>query len=191
MSRSEADEAATPAAPVADRFGPEVRLAAALLALFAALALVLWGWGGAALAPLAGALALFWHYVRSNGVWIAFREFKRGDLAQVRRLLAGVRWPNLLGRRSRAYYHWLRGVVDTADGRYEAARVHLLVAAAGRLRTENDRALVHCLLSEISLQRGDRADAQQHLTLARSLRHSPASTRLLADLARRLDEFPG
>jgi hypothetical protein len=187
MSRSGMDDTATPSLPVTDRFGPEVRLATALLALFGGLSLLVRGWTVPALPLLLLAAVLLWHYLRNNGVWLAFREFKRGNLGQVRRLLDGVRWPKLLGRQSLAYYHWLRGVVDTADGRYQAARVHLLVAVAGRLRTENDRALVHCLLSEIALQCGDHADARQQLNLARGLHHSPAVGRVLAGMESRLE----
>lgn len=186
MSRSTPEKTTRTPPPLSDRFGPEVRLAAGLLALFTGLYLALWGKPWLALSLVIVALALFWHYLRSNGVWLAFRQFKRGNLGQVRRLLAGVRWPHLLSRECGAYYHWLRGVVDTADGRYQAAKVHLLVAAAGRLRTENDRTLVHCLLSEVALLGGDPVEAQQHLDLARSLRHTAAAERMLAGLEARL-----
>lgn len=143
--------------------------------------------------PLAGLFAivgvwLIWDVLRHSSIWHGFRAFRRGDLAEVRYSLIQVRWPNLLNPESLAYYHWLRGVIDMADDRFAAAKVHLLVAASGRLRTENDRSLVHCLLAEIGLQEEDIAVTQEHLHHARALRHHPEVDRMINALSCRLRE---
>jgi|GEM_PF-1229266 len=130
---------------------------------------------------------LVWDYLRHNAIWLAFSAFRAGDLAQVRRWLTQIKWPNWLAPVPKTYYHWLRGAVEAADDRLEAARVHLLVAAAGPLRTENDRALVECLLLEVALLAGDHEAARKHLRLAQALDHSSEVTPLLQRGAQRLE----
>jgi hypothetical protein len=143
--------------------------------------------------PLAGvfaivALWLIWDALRHGSVWYGFSAFRRGDLAAVRYSLMLIRWPNLLDTESLAYYRWLKGVIEVADGRFAAAKVHLLVAASGHLRTENDRSLVHCLLTEVALQEADRATAREHLHHARALQHHPSVDRMINQLSARLEK---
>ncbi|WP_127476845.1 hypothetical protein [Sulfurivermis fontis] len=169
-----------------DFFMPHQRLVLALLC--AALTLMLASQASPwTIVPLLCGLLLLWDYVRNSGVWIGFRAFRQGQLPRVRRSLRSVRWPQLLSPRSRAYYHWLRGVLEAADGRLEAARVHLLVAATGALRTENDRSLVQCLLAELALQQGNRAAAAEHVRLANALGHHGEVAHIITALRRRLD----
>ena len=170
-----------------DFFTPHLRLTLALLC--AALASMLtFRATPLAAAPLLCAALLLWDYFRNSGVWIGFRAFRQGKLQRLRRNLDSVYWPQLLSPRSRSYYHWLRGVLDAADGRLQAARVHLLVAATGRLRTENDRSLVQCLLAELALQEGEHAMAVEHVRLANSLAHHADVARIIAALRKRVDE---
>lgn len=142
--------------------------------------------------PLAGLFAvvglwLIWDVFRHGSIWYGFRAFRRGELADVRYSLTQVRWPNLLDAESLAYYHWLKGVIEMADARFAAAKVHLLVAASGQLRTENDRALVHCLLAEVALQEDEIAVAQEHLHHARALQHHPEADRIIQNLTSRME----
>lgn len=172
---------------VTDHFLPQSRLGLAvlLLVLAALLAVVSLPW---ALFSVVLAAALSWNALRHSGVWIGFRAFRRNDLPLVRRCLATVRWPRLLSASSRAYYHWLKGVLEAADGRYQAARVHLLLAAVGALRTENDRCLVQCLLAELALQEGDRVIAGEHLRLANNLAHHANVAPLIRSLHQRVEQ---
>jgi hypothetical protein len=169
-----------------DFFTPHLRLILALLC--AALTLMFASHASAwTVLPLLCGLLLLRDYLRNSGVWIAFRAFRQGNLPRTRRTLASVRWPRLLSRRSLAYYHWLRGVLDAADGRLQAARVHLLVAATGALRTENDRSLVQCLLAELALQAGDHNMAAEHVRLANALGHHAEVAHIITALRSRLD----
>lgn len=169
------------------QYAPDSRLLVALLALLCSLYL------GFNVAPLAGlfalvALWLIWDALRHGSVWYGFHAFRRGDLAAVRLSLVQMRWPNLLDAECLAYYHWLKGVIEMADGRFAAAKVHLLVAASGQLRTENDRSLVHCLLAEVALQEMDQSVAQEHLRHARALQHHPEVDRIIRNLSIRLEK---
>ncbi len=158
----------------------------ALLCMALAMMLILNASPLAAL-PLLMSVALVWNFFRDSGVWIAFRAFRQGNLPRVRRNVATVRWPHMLSASSLAYYHWLKGALDAADGRFEAARVHLLVAAVGALQTENDRSLVQCLLAEVMLQLGDRATARDHLKLANALAHHGDVAPIIQALRRRVE----
>lgn len=170
---------------IGDTFTPAMRLTLALLALVAGGYLLQLGTSAAALV-FSTAVLLLWNYVRHSSVWSAFRAFQRRDIARVRMLLGYVRWPHLLSKPSLAYYHWLQGVVDAADGRLKAAQVHLLVAAAGDLRSPNDRCLVQCLLAEVLLQQGDREAAREHLRFAEALAEHDELKPLLRSLETRV-----
>lgn len=144
--------------------------------------------------PLIAAVALLltaWliiDYLRNGAVWLAFKHFRKGELPAVRHLLGQTFWPQYLSPTSLAYYHWLKGVIESADERYAAARVHLLVSASGQLLTENDRSLVQCLLAEVALQDGDLETARQHAHMANSLEHHNDVARIIQSLTSRLGE---
>ncbi len=141
---------------------------------------------GVLLAPIGGYLV--WDACRNGGVWSAFHAFREGRLHDVVRLLAQTPFPGLLSPVARTYYHWLRGVDDAAAGRLAAARVHLLAAIAGRLKTGNDRALVHCLLAEIAQQDGDYRTMARHLDMAESLAPNERVSKMVARLRRGLPQ---
>ncbi|MFO7592666.1 MAG: hypothetical protein R6X15_01290 [Pseudomonadota bacterium] len=132
------------------------------------------------------AVWLAWDALRNGTVWHGFHAFRDGDIRAVRKAMLQIRRPNMLSPQSLAYYHWLKGVVDMADNRFAAAKVHLLVAASGSLRTENDRSLVHCLLAEVGLQEQEPEVAREHLRHARALQHRPDVDRIIDNLSARL-----
>lgn len=131
-------------------------------------------------------ILLFVDVLRNSSIWYGFSAFRNGELAKVSYALGQVRWPRLLSAESTAYYHWLKGVVDVADERYAAAKVHLLVAINGELRTQNDRCLLHCLLAELALQEEDNATAREHLKHASALDHHPEVNRIIQSLEQRM-----
>jgi uncharacterized protein HemY len=132
------------------------------------------------------AIWLVWDALRNGTVWYGFHAFRSGNHSLVRNAMLSMRWPQLLNKQSLAYYHWLKGVVDMSDGRFAAAKVHLLVAATGGLRTENDRSLVHCLLGEVAMQEGEAEMAREHLRHATALQHHAEVDRIIASLSSRL-----
>jgi len=166
-------------------YSPDVRLIMAMLSLLAgfyfALHTAWYAWLFTFLA-----VWLVWDALRNGTVWYGFHAFRTGNHMAVRNAMLSMRWPNLLSPQSLAYYHWLKGVVDMSDGRFAAAKVHLLVAAAGQLRTENDRSLVHCLLGEVALQEEEPEVAREHLRHASALQHHPEVERIIAALLARL-----
>lgn len=129
---------------------------------------------------------LFTDVIRNSSIWYGFSAFRRGEMGKVTYALQQVRWPNLLSPQSRAYYNWLKGVKEVADLRYAAAKVHLLVAINGELKTQNDRSLLHCLLAEIAIQEGDSDSAREHLRHAEALEHHPEVNRIIHSLQQRV-----
>ncbi len=129
---------------------------------------------------------LFIDVLRNSSVWYGFAAFRRGDMAAVNYALQQVRWPALLSPQSNAYYNWLKGVKETADGRFAAAKVHLLVAINGELKTQNDRSLLHCLLAEIAIQEEEGDTAREHIKHATALEHHPEVDRIIQSLGQRI-----
>ncbi|ROR34886.1 hypothetical protein [Inmirania thermothiophila] len=159
--------------------------------LLAALALALGAWLLAEGSPFGwagvAACGLFvWGWLRTGAVPLAFRAFQRRDLPAMRRWLAQIVFPGLLGPRNRAYYHWLRAVELAARGERGRARVHAERAAAGRVPSANDRALVHCLAAELAAGEGDAEAVARHLAAAREAGGDEAVRRLVARTAARL-----
>ncbi|MFU8837434.1 MAG: hypothetical protein ACNA75_03955 [Thiohalomonadaceae bacterium] len=169
------------------QLSPDVRLILAGLALICGfyLSLFVSVWG---MLFLAVAVLLSWDALRYGSVWPAFDAFKRHQLDQMGAYLLGIRWPSLLSPRSLAYYNWLKGVLDISAGRQAAAKVHLLAAASGAIRTETDRSLIHCLLAELAIQQAEPTVAADHLRLAAALSSQAQVRGMITRLQARLDE---
>lgn len=169
------------------QYSPDSRLLVA--ALFTILAIYL----GLQLVVLAllfffAALLLLWDALRHGTVWPAFDAFKTHRHEQLYVLLEAIRWPSLLAPRSLAYYNWLKGVQDIGAQRLAAAKIHLLAAASGPIRTETDRSLIHCLLAEVAIQQAEGEVAAEHLRHAAALAGSDNIRRLIERLQARLND---
>ena len=168
------------------QFSTDVRLIIAALSLVCALYLILhlamW-----AVLFLFLAVVLSWDALRHGTVWPAFDAFKSHQHDRLRHLLLEIRWPALLAPQPLAYYNWLKGIVDMGDGRHAAAKVHLLAAASGPIRTETDRSLIHCLLAELAIQQGESAVASEHLRHASALASQGNIRGLINSLQARID----
>lgn len=182
---TELEHVINPLIRITAQLSPAIRLIIAALAMLCAFYLALIP---TPLAFLFTALTIWlaWDYVRNSSVWGAFMAFRAGKIEEMNRLLEQVKYPNRLSPVSIAYYHWLKGVSEVADGRYGAAQVFLLLAAGGALRSTNDRSLVQCLLGEVALQLQNREQAREHLRMANALQHSAQVDRMINHLAQRL-----
>jgi hypothetical protein len=167
------------------QYGPDIRLIASAISMLCCFYITLHRSAWAIPFFVASAL-LFIDVVRNSSVWYGFNAFRRGDLSAMNYAVQQVRWPQLLSPQSLAYYNWLKGVKEVADERYAAAKVHLLVAINGELKTQNDRSLLHCLLAEIALQEGEGDTAREHLKHAVALDHHPEVNRIIQSLGQRI-----
>jgi hypothetical protein len=167
------------------QYDPDIRLITCAISMLCCLYITLHRSAWAVPFFILSAL-LFIDVMRNSSVWHGFSAFRRGDLGAVNYALQQVRWPQLLSAQSLAYYNWLKGVKEVADQRYAAAKVHLLVAINGELKTQNDRCLLHCLLAEIALQEGEGQTAREHLKHAVALEHHPEVNRIIQSLDQRI-----
>ncbi len=166
-------------------YAPDIRLIVSAISLVCSLYIT------AQLSPFAiiflvVSALLFIDVIRNSSVWYGFGAFRQGDMARVDYALQQVRWPQLLSPQSHAYYSWLKGVKEVSEQRYAAAKVHLLLAINGKLKTQNDRSLLHCLLAEIALQEGESDTAREHLKHAAALEHHPEVDRIIQSLGQRI-----
>lgn len=167
------------------QYSPDVRLIVSALSLLCCFYITLYRSPWALLFFVLASL-LFIDVIRNSSVWYGFSAFRKGDMVGVSYAVQQVRWPQLLSPQSNAYYNWLKGVKEVADGRYAAAKVHLLVAINGELKTQNDRSLLHCLLAEIALQEEESDTAREHLKHAAALQHHPEVDRIIHLLGERI-----
>ena len=135
---------------------------------------------------LAAGIALVWGYFRSGSLWLALAAYRTGNVERMRDHVRRVRWPTLLSPRWRAYYHWLQGVTLAVEGRITPARDHLLQARRWRFRTENDRSIMECQLTDMAIRCGEPAQAWGHLRQARTLGHHPVVDALIASVENRI-----
>ncbi|NUQ94118.1 MAG: hypothetical protein HOQ12_15800 [Gemmatimonadaceae bacterium] len=165
---------------------PRFRLLFVALALLLGVASLSHGRIADATVVLLLASFLVWGYFRVGSLWLALAAYRLGNVERMRDHVRRVRWPRLLSRRWRGYYHWLQGVALVIDGRVAPARDHLLQARRWRFRTENDRSIMECQLADMAIRCGEPAQAWGHLRHARGLRHHPVVDALIAHVERRI-----
>ena len=101
------------------------------------------------------AVWLWWGYFRVGSVWLALAAYRLGNVEGMRSHVRCIRWPRLLSRRCRAYYHWLQGVVLAIDGRLAAARDHMLTARRWGVRSDHHRSILECQLADMAIRCGE------------------------------------
>ena len=116
---------------------------------------------------LVAAACLVFGYFRYGTIWLAFQAVRKGKFKLAEKLIGKVFDPNSLNPQSRAYYHWVHGMLALKHGDLNRARDFLDLAATGKLRTSNDRSMVACTLTQIALAKGDRVAAEEQLQKAR------------------------
>lgn len=127
-----------------------------------------------------------WGYAHYGTLHAAVAAYRRGDVERTRALLAEVPDAARLTPQSRAYYHWLKGALSIHDGQLEAPKPELELAVQGQLRTENDRCLIYCQLTELALLTKEFPAAREYLQQAQALRHRPPVEGILQALEARL-----
>ncbi|MCA9258711.1 MAG: hypothetical protein KDA61_05910 [Planctomycetales bacterium] len=126
---------------------------------------------GFALIAAAGLLAF--GYFRYGPIRPAFAALMRGEVDRAERMIATVRFPNLLNSQSRAYFYWIRGLIEAQyeDG-LATAMSNLQAALDCGVRTSNDRCLLVATLADLTARANDVHEASRLLDEARGLPHS-------------------
>ena len=123
---------------------------------------------------VAASVLVIGHF-RNGPIRPAFMAIQKGRIDEARKLMSSIRYPHLLSAQSRAYYHWIRGIMaanDPAD--LPLAEKEIQLAIDGALRTPNDRCLAIASLAEVVAQSNDLTRANGLLDQA--IQSSPNST---------------
>jgi len=132
--------------------------------------------------PLAAAALLVYGYFRYGTVQWAFQAYKRADMERVRRRLAHTPFPKILAAQSRAYHHWLSGVIALTDGDLDTARRRLTLAVGGNLRTPRNHASVALVLASVEREAGNEDAARRWAGESRRLWRSEETEEVFASL---------
>lgn len=121
---------------------------------------------------LAAAAIFVIGYFRYGPIRPAFVAMQCGHVDAARKLIETIKFPKLLSAQSRAYLHWIHGVLATQDTNNLAyAEEQMRLAIDGHLRTSNDRCLATATLAHIVAQNSDVERAKQILRDAEQIPH--------------------
>lgn len=141
------------------------------------------GGNSAGFALIAAAGLFVFGYFRYGPIRPAFSALQQGDIERVERLLRTIRFPNLLNSQSRAYLHWINGVLDARhEGKLASAENNLQSALRLGLRTQNDRCMVVATLAELAAKRKDMDKARKMLADAHAIPHNEHATEYIDKL---------
>ena len=149
-----------------------MRLALAILFLALGIAIHIYnGFGDAWYLYVASLLLLAAHFLFGN-VWSAFRQMKRGNIDQASKLLAKIKYPDLLFKTHRAYYYFIQGMIALQHKALPLGKQHLAKALDLGLRTENDTAMAQLNLAHIHFVEKEYEDAKALLQNIKTLQPS-------------------
>jgi tetratricopeptide (TPR) repeat protein len=127
-----------------------------------------------------------WGYFKNGTVYLAWRKLKKQQYDDAERVLRQTKYPHLLKKEQRGYYHFSMGLICMNRADYEPAFENFKAALVFGVRTENNAAIANLNLAAIALERGNEAEAKSYLETARSLKYSEALEPELQKLETRL-----
>lgn len=116
-----------------------------------------------------GAILLWVTHFLFGSVWVAFNALKRGQIQKATNLINGIKRPEWLVKRNRAYYFFTKGLIDLQNKALESGEKNLLEALNIGLEKNTDLALINLNLAHIYYLRKKFDSARQHLQEAKSL----------------------
>jgi len=121
---------------------------------------------------LAAAAIFFIGHFRYGPIRPAFMAMRRGQIDVAQKHIATIKFPSLLSPQSRAYLHWIHGVIAAQDtNNLLHAEEQMRLALDGAIRTSHDRCLATATLAQIVAQNSDLERAQQILAEAEKIPH--------------------
>ena len=138
---------------------------------------------------LVAAAILFIGHFRNGPIRPALMALQNGKIEDAKKLVNSIRYPHLLSAQSRAYYHWIRGLLAAGSPADLAfAERELQLAIDGSLRTRKDRCLAMASLAEVVAQSNDFTRANELLDKAVQSSPNPTTTDYLNSLRSRFQE---
>lgn len=107
------------------------------------------------------------HFLFAN-VWAAFGELRKGNALKAELMLTEIKKPEWLAKSPRAYYYFIKGMVDLQNKKLASSEKSLLQSLRLGLKTPNDNALVSLNLAHICYVENRRTEAKNLLEKAKS-----------------------
>lgn len=119
----------------------------------------------------AAAFFLIYGYFRYGNVWLAFQNLMKGHNIKAEKLINSVKYPNLLSTQQKAYYFFVKGVLEQDKNNWDEAEIYYLKALEEGLHTSNNAAIANLNLAIIYHQKGLLDSANLSLRNAIELPH--------------------
>ena len=141
--------------------------------MIAAFGLMMWAFYEGAyqvgVVVLGGIGYLTWSHYREGTVFMATQAFQRQDYERTRTLLDDIKRPDLLRKKRRNYYEFMRGNLALKEEDYDAAERHFQIASRLPFRRPNDKAIILINLANINLRKQDFERVKAYIEVARKL----------------------
>jgi tetratricopeptide (TPR) repeat protein len=94
-------------------------------------------------------LLLIYGYFRYNNVRSASLHLKNGENSKAEYLINSVKYPNLLSKEQKAYYFFIKAVLEQNKNNLDEAEIFYIQAIEQGFRTSNDEAIANLNLAYI------------------------------------------
>jgi tetratricopeptide (TPR) repeat protein len=134
------------------------------------------------------AIFLVFEHFKGGSIWLAFQAYRKQNFDKVRKYLSATKKPEWLRPSSRAYYHFLSGVISTIDKDYKKAKDLFLLAVNVGLRTDHMQSVTYCILADTSLHLNELDEAKAFFEKAKKIPHRDEIQPMFEDLSNRINE---
>lgn len=124
----------------------------------------------------------------SGTVFKAYKEINEGEFETAEKTLAKTYFPNLLLKKNKANYHFMKGVIELNKKNYQDGDNHLKRSLEIGLKTPTNQALVYLNLAHSSFLKGDFLQCKQYIEQGKTL---DANLHVLKKLEEMEQALPG
>jgi len=135
---------------------------------------------------ITAALFLIFGFFRYGSVWSAFQQIRKGENAKAENLLNSVKYPNLLSNQQKAYYFFIKAVLEQDKNKLAEAELFYIQAIEKGLKTSNDESIANLNLAHIYYGKKMINLAQSRLQKAIELPHKEEVNREIQKLKLKL-----
>ena len=170
-------------------YSPIVRLILLVLALFMAWKSYLGGNMTSTYMSVVAIGLIIWGYFKNGTVYGSFQLLKKEKYDEAEKLLSKTKYPELLKKSQKSYYHFIKGFIELNRKNYEISSEQFATAIEMGLRTENDKAVANLALSEIELKKSNFERAQLILDNLKSTELKPEVRTELGRIQNEIDSL--
>lgn len=129
-------------------------------------------------------------YYRYNSIWLAFNYMGSQRLDKVKELLLEVKYPHMLARTYKGFYHMLSGAVLLYhDKNLEPVAEELKTALEYGVRTPNNISIIYIMYAQLFIKQEDYNSARDYIQKAKETSHKDSLDGGIAHLEAELSEL--